>query len=298
VTAALNQQFRIADRVRFVQGRGALTQVQLQYANATASLYLQGAHIDSYKPNSAADLLWLSQSSKFEQGQPIRGGIPICWPWFGAPAQSTQGPQHGFARISEFDVVATNADANCTQIILQMRPAEPFPEWQGKVRLEVEVRLSGQLWIELRTKNIGTDAREVGAALHTYFSVSNVLDASISELTGLDYKDKVQNFSQHRQTQDLVVDSEVDRIYLEPPTTVHLLDPLAARSIAIQAWGNTDLVVWNPGKHKAAEMPDFDDDGYNSMLCIEPANALDNTIFLEPGQVHSLGKTIALMEPC
>jgi D-hexose-6-phosphate mutarotase len=236
--------------------------------------------------------LWLSNSARYESGSAIRGGIPLCWPWFGAFADDTKMPQHGFARTSMFEVVATDADDTQARIVLRKIGPSPAPLRQDNLHLEFELRLSDSLWMEIRSINRGPSTVAVGAALHSYFAVTDTRNVRIDELTGLAFKDKTQGFAQRLQAKDLVVSGEVDRIYLNPPARITLRETDSKRRIAIDAWGHTDLVVWNPGPEVAMAMSDFDSERYASMICIEPANALDNVSQLASGQQHRLGQNI------
>lgn len=282
------------DRISLFQGRGGLPELRLRFADATLVVCLQGAHICSYQPvgSEQADVLWMSNSAHFATGKPIRGGIPLCWPWFGAHWQDKKQPQHGYARTSNFELLRADASDLCTSVVLGR--IEDNTHDNG-LHMEFEVRLSDRLWIEVRTTNRGESAVEVGAALHSYFQVTDISAVRIPELQGLQYRDKTRDFQSFTQAQPLIVDSEVDRVYRDAPSIVHLLDGDLGRQLEIQSWGNTDLVVWNPWQQKALAMDDFDDHGYGSMICIEPANALENRVLLEPSQQSSIGKTIRLL---
>lgn len=287
--------FEIPARVCFGEGRGGLPQVQLRTGAATSTVYLNGAHVCSYRPDGESEILWLSNNARFEPGAAIRGGIPICWPWFaqfGRNAPSTDTPMHGFARNSTFEVIATSADTDCASVVLRRHaPSAPAP-WNDGLQLDVEIRLSDTLWMEVRTTNQGDSTVPIGAALHSYFAVSEVGNARIPELTGVEYLDKTRDYARTLQADDLVVAGEIDRIFLFSPEHVTLRDTRAHHRIVIRPWGHTDVVVWNPGPEVAAGMADVTLDGYAQMICIEPANALDNITRLEPGQQHKLGQII------
>ena len=288
----LNGELGIPSRVWFGQGPGGLMQAHLAFGEATASLFLQGAHLCSYKPDGQTEQLWVSNTSHYEQSKPIRGGVPVCWPWFGAHTDSAAQPQHGFARNSAFEVLATHANEHHTSISLRLKMSETCSALAPDLTLEFSLQLAASLSMELLTFNNGSDTVPVGAALHTYFRVAKANVICIDEVTGLAYKDKTKAFSQFTQSDDLVVKGEIDRVYLDPPARVSLKDPGRQQCVSVSAWGNTDLVVWNPGPDVASAMPDFDNDGYTSMVCIEPAIALDNIIHLAPGERHALGQTL------
>lgn len=286
---------RVGDHIQLKPGLNGLLEIHLKYGQASLTLSQQGAQITSYKPDGHSELLWLSRTADFLPGKAIRGGIPLCWPWFGQHLDDSDQPQHGYARTSDFDLFASQADDQSTRVVLRLNC--PNPKWQESVnglRMEFEVRLSKHLWMEVRTINLSDKDIKVGAALHTYFQVANASGVQIPEIKGLDYKDKTRGFATFNQSEHLTVESETDRVYLNPPKVVSLVDPGQQQTLEIQTWGNTDLVVWNPWKDNACKMADFDDEGYTSMICIEPANALDNQVRLAPGEQHCLGKIIRL----
>ena len=253
-----------------------------------------GAHITSYVPDGRSELLWMSSKAQFAPGQSIRGGIPLCWPWFGPHSEDGTQPQHGYARNSDFEVVSSTADDASTRLVLRLKSDHAV---RVGLQMDVEIRLSEQLWLEIKTTNTGSSPAYVGSALHTYFHVSEVRQIQIPELQGLQYKDKLNKAQALQdQSQPLKVQSEVDRVYLSPPQTVHLVDSGFSRNLEIKTWGNRDLVVWNPWIENAQAMADFDDEAYQSMICIEPANALDNQIELALGESYSLGKSIKLLK--
>ena len=311
--AELNAQFGRPGHVQFVTASGGQTRVDLTYDGHRACVYLQGAHITSYQANGE-ELLWNSHSAQYQPGKAIRGGIPLCWPWFGAHPDDANLPQHGFARNSNFAVVAVSASPAGTSLQLRLAPTPQYDQWcddrGGMVELLVDVRLSNTLYLQATTINRTARNVVVGGALHTYYRVADVTRVAVPALTGLTYKDKLNNYAQQCQTQPFGapltqhkgsqlkglqhgVVQGVDRVYLSPPTSVVLRDPVQNRAITLRTWGNADMVVWNPGSVAAAAMGDFDDMGYRNMLCIEPALALDNTVLIAPGERHQLGQEIS-----
>ena len=281
--------------VKRLAGKNDLPALDLTFGSASARVYLQGAHITSWKPDGMTEMLWLSDAANFSPGKAIRGGIPICWPWFGGYWGEGHLSQHGFARTAEFELVDFEETEFFVRARLRMISEAPYPEWQNCLALEVEICLSDSLQLELITTNISDKLIEVGAALHTYFHVNDVTKIEIPELHGLSFKDKVQGFEIFSQDSEFAVAGETDRVFLNPPKTVRLIDAEAKRVFAIESWGNTDLVVWNPWVENAKNMADFDDEGYLNMICVEPANALDNRVLLKPGASVSLGQKLASM---
>ena len=277
--------------IELLTHRPELPELELSHGNARLRVSMQGAHITQYVVDDE-DLLWVSESARFETGAAIRGGIPLCWPWFGASLDDAAWPQHGFARTGSFSLVSQATDDHGSTVVLELDASAAVPAWRHAARLEVEIRLSDHLWMELRTSNTSDESILVGAGLHSYFSVASARNVAIPALTGLPYLDKLTGYARQLQHDPLVIEGEIDRVYLEASKGLLLEDPGKARSIAIYAWGNTDLVVWNPGAAVAAAMADFDDDGYERMICIEPAIALDRRFRLDPGDTFAVGQTI------
>jgi len=297
--AALNAQFGRPGHIQFVTGDGGQTRVDMWYAGQQATVYLQGAHITSYQAGGE-EVLWNSRSAHYQPGKAIRGGIPLCWPWFGAHPVEPALPQHGFARNSDFAVVAVEVSAKGTSVQLRLAQTPQYTQWcdsqGGSVELLVDICLSQALSLQITSVNHSDQPVRVGAALHTYYRVADVSQVSVPALTGLHYKDKLNDYAQVLQAQALgahhEVEQGIDRVYLSPPSFMVLQDPVQNRLITQRSWGNADMVVWNPGPVAAAAMGDFDDAGYLNMLCIEPALALDNTVLLAPGESHQLGQEI------
>lgn len=291
----LNQRFGRGLRLRFSEGNAGLTRAELVYNEASAEVYLQGAHISRYRPWPGVDALWLSDSAIFQPGKALRGGIPLCWPWFGAATERVDRPQHGYARSADFSVTSTACDHQATTITLALDPAQaPYAEWQNRLQLELEIRLSDTLWMEMRSTSLSAEPLIISNALHSYFAIADRASVSIPALTGLDYRDKLQDYRWLRQATAIEFSGEVDRVYCDPPATVLLIDHARQMTTAIQSWGNNNLVLWNPGAEKARAMTDFDDTGYRRMVCIEPANALKQCVNLQPGECQRLGQRIAL----
>ncbi len=268
-----------------------LPEIELSHGDVRVRLSLQGAHITHYEV-AGEPLLWVSDTAVYARGASIRGGIPLCWPWFGESLDEPSWPQHGFARRSQFYVRSQSEDAHQTSVVLVLDDQIDIAPWHSAAALELEVRVSDHLRMALSTTNTSDQTLKVGAGLHSYFAVSDRSQVTIPELTGLAYLDKPSGFTPMTQVSPLTLDGEIDRVFVDAPSSIELLDPGFSRRIAVDSWGNTDLVIWNPGALVAARMQDFDDEGYQRMVCIEPAIALDRRIELAPGESHVIGQTI------
>jgi glucose-6-phosphate 1-epimerase len=291
--AALNASFGRENSLRFSAGEAGMTKVDITFNDSSLELYLQGAHITRYQPSAGVDVLWMSDTAIYHPAQALRGGIPLCWPWFGADTENPDRPQHGYARTSNFGVVSTLANKQATSIVVTLDPAQaPFPDWQNRAALELEIRLSDALWMEMRSYNLSDSPLTLSNALHSYFSISSRSQVAIPTVADLTYLDKLQNYLPQQQASPISINGEVDRIYQAPPETIELLDSDTGINTSISSWGNNNLVIWNPGEQKARQMNDFDDRGFEQMICIEPANALAQSITLLPGEYHRLGQEI------
>ena len=255
--------------------------------HAHAKLALQGAHLFAYKANDKPALLWCSDKAHFEQGKAIRGGIPVCFPWFGKHTDDPTLPQHGFGRTQEWDLVGQEEQADgSTSISLKLRPnALTLNLWPFRFEATMHFRVGEVLDVALEVKNTDTKPFELGAALHTYFLVSDIANVTIFGL-----KDKVyfDNLTQTEMLQkgDVHIDTEVDRVYLNPEKTIILQDDTLMATI--QQTGSNSTVVWNPWIEKSKQLADMSDEGYKTFVCIETANAREDTRVLQPLQSHTL----------
>jgi D-hexose-6-phosphate mutarotase len=294
---SLNQQHAIDGHVVFTNGRGDLPLAMISNSLAEAEIYLHGGHITAFQPRPVEHpILWMSDSALFKGGKAIRGGIPICWPWFGPHPDDSSKPQHGFARISPWTVRNTAAlDDGSTQIHLQMHAdAATRSLWPYPVELELCVTIGSRLQVELISHNQGTETVAVGGALHSYFTVGDIDRVTVEGLDGRDYLDQPDEYRRKRQKGPIMIDAEVVRIYLDTTADCVLIDPVLSRTIRIAKRGSNSTVVWNPWIAKAQQMADFPNQGYRTMLCIETCNAHEDVRQLAPGAEHRLTQILSV----
>jgi D-hexose-6-phosphate mutarotase len=274
-------------RVTFLDGRGELPMVEIATATSTAEIYLQGAHVTHFKKKDEPPLLFLSQCSRFSEGQAIRGGIPVIFPWFGA--REGMG-QHGFARVKAWDLKEFVPASDGSVSVRLCLPEYPEAATLPPLSLDYVVTVSDTLTLELITTNRSdSETLEFENCLHTYFSVSDIAEVSIQGLKGVTYLDKVQNFAQKTETADAIrISSEVDRIYLDTTAAVEICDPRAGRKIRVEKQGSNSTVVWNPWIAKSQQLPDFGGEEYQQMVCVESGNVASNSIKLPPGETSAL----------
>lgn len=292
----LNNRFGIHDHITFIEDDNGLTKALVSNSFATAEIYLHGGHITHFQPHDQAPVLWMSPLAVFSPPKAIRGGIPICWPWFGKHSEDPDKPQHGFARNQLWTVYHTAAlQSGETELRLQLHDnSETRRLWPYTFELELCITVGEQLQIELITRNTDTRPYTTGAALHTYLHVADIDKAGIEGLDGVTYIDTADAYRRKIQQGAITINKEVDRIYLDTQHPCVLTDAALNRKIQITKAQSATTVIWNPWKEKARSMKDFSDDGYRYMLCIESVNTLDDSVYLEPEQSHSLIQSISL----
>jgi D-hexose-6-phosphate mutarotase len=274
-------------RVTFLDGQGELPMLEISTAWSTAEIYLHGAHVTQFKKRDEPPLLFLSQCSRFVEGQPIRGGIPVIFPWFG----TREGlAQHGFARVKAWDLKEFVPAPDGSVGVRLRLPAGPEAAGFPAFTADYIITVNQSLTLQLVVTNQSRDAEfSFENCLHTYFEVADITAISVGGLKGLSYLDKVAGFVEKTETSDaLRISSEVDRIYQNTTGTVEILDPRLGRKIIVEKQGSDSTVVWNPWIAKAQQMSDFGDEEYERMICVESGNVASNSISLPPGASSTL----------
>jgi glucose-6-phosphate 1-epimerase len=287
---ALNRQFGIADQVVFKEMPGGMTVIEVHNGLADATISLQGAHVMTWAPKGVHPVIWLSRAATLASGKSIRGGVPICWPWFGPHATQASFPGHGFARTVSWEVVRTEATGGgATQLVFQLLGSEATRAlWPHATECQLLVSVGSGLTVNLTTRNLGTDSVTVGDALHTYFEVGDVRRIAIHGLDGCPYLDKVDGGARRRQAGAVTIGAEVDRIYLDSSADCVIEDPSLGRRIRIAKRGSRSTVVWNPWIAKSEKLGDMGQSGYMNMVCVESANVDEDVVKVAPGESHSL----------
>ena len=293
----LNQQFGIEAQLSFVDGPGGLPVADIRNAHAHAAISLYGGHVLSYQPHGQAPVLWSSKQSFYEVGKPIRGGVPICWPWFGPHPTDTDKPSHGFARTSIWSVLETATVASdATYIRLGLRDTEETHMlWPYAFALEIAITVGASLEIDLCIRNTGNADFSYGGALHSYFTISAVSNITIHGLEATTYVDQVDSKQRKVQHGPITISSEIDNVYLGTEATCRIDDTGLQRSIHVVKTGSQSTIVWNPWSAKAQRMRDFGDQEYTEMVCVETGNAYDDTVVVPAAQEHHLGTTIKIV---
>ncbi len=286
---------RLPDGARLEKGPGGLDRLELDAAEGEALVYLQGAHVARFQPKGGTPVLWMSAASGFETGKPIRGGVPICFPWFGRKAGSPEAPQHGFARILPWTLVEVTREADDSlRALFKLTPeAAARGGFVTELEAALAVTVSRSLRMELTVRNVGRASATFEEALHSYFAVSDVRQVRVRGLEGAGYLDTTAGrASKPGETEPIAIAAETDRVYTGAAGTVTIEDPGWHRRIVVAKQGSATTVVWNPWIAKAKAMPDFGDDEWTGMICVETANALEDAIHLAAGDSHVMTATI------
>jgi len=285
----LNERFGIPEAARFEAGRGGLTRLVMTAGGGQAHVYLLGAHVTHWQPAGGEPVIWLSEHSAFSQGTAIRGGVPVCFPWFAAKADDPGAPMHGYVRLMEWDVesVEQSEDGSVTAAFSIRFGAAMGPTWPGDFEARHTVTLGESLKLSLQAVNHGRGNLVITEALHSYFRVSDVRKVSLRGLEGAEYFDKVAGQWKTQPGGPLTFSGQTDSVYRIAGGCV-LDDPPLGRSIVVAKAGSNSTVVWNPWADKARAMPDFGDDEWPGMLCVETANALTDAVTVRPGRTHTM----------
>jgi glucose-6-phosphate 1-epimerase len=271
--------------------------------NAAAKLVIseQGAQVLSFIAKDKSDLLWLSPLASFGQGKAVRGGIPVCLPWFGVNQRAPEKPSHGFARntdwsLSSIEHIADKLNNDVTKIEFELsqfkNTAHPLFEYPFHVKLVYS--LGAQLSIEMQLSNTGNKNFPLSWAMHSYHPVSDISSTRIIGLDGCEYLDNTCGLKRCIQQGEVIFNGEVDRAYINAAESQVISQSSAAteggkqlETIKIAAQGCDTAIVWNPGREKASQMLDLGEQNYQQFVCVERGNAFDNEINLASGEVHT-----------
>jgi glucose-6-phosphate 1-epimerase len=260
---------------------------EINHPTCTAKVARHGAHVMSWKPVDEDEVLYLSPDAVFREGMAIRGGIPVCWPWFNAHPTNPEMPSHGIARTRFWEMLDCGESAD--GVVFKFGMSEGI--WNASLT----VKAGAELEVILETRNPNEIPIVVSGALHSYFAVSDIEQVRLVNLEGATYLETVGSPAERVQKGAVHFRSEVDSIY-ESPSRVLLVDDLSGRTILVEKSGSPSTVVWNPWMEKSLTMVDLPDDGYRKFCCIEAAIANDKAVIVMPGESHVLSTRISVEE--
>ena len=288
----LNMQFGITDQLTFETGEGNRVFIHVVNEFADAHLSLQGAQLLSWKPRFCSDdVIWVSEKAVYSGGRSIRGGIPVCWPWFGAHPTEETFPAHGFARGQSWKMVETKALPD-GRTFLALRLSQETISSEYKINgadLELQIIIGEKLEMSMVTMNSSEKQITIGGAFHTYFNVSDIQNVLIQGLEGQTFIDTLDDWQRKKEDGSIRISGEIDRIYYDSPDIESIIeDKGLGRRIKVKKKGSHSTVVWNPWIDKSERMGDMGIDGYRTMVCVETTNAADDVLTIEPGGEHRL----------
>jgi D-hexose-6-phosphate mutarotase len=281
------QRHAIPNRISIERGHGGLDKIIVRTDQSTAEVYPHGAHVTGFQKHDEPALLFMSRSSWFEPGRPIRGGVPIVFPWFG-PREGA--PAHGYARLMRWDLCETTATPEGHVRLRFKLPPSTAKNEGPEAQVHYEVTVGNTLTMELGVANTDASAPlTFESCLHTYFAVGDINTVSIRGLKGVSYLDRLDGSARKVEVSDSIrFNSEVDRTYQDTTGPVEIRDPSLQRIVRVEKSGSHSTVVWNPWVAKSRAMPDFGDEEYQRMVCVESGNVADHHLTLKPGQSTSM----------
>src|SRR5664279_2308292 len=293
--ADLDKQFGIAGMAKVVPGNGGLPKVVVATPHVQSEMYLHGSHVTSWAPKEFGEVLYLSPNSRWQDGHAIRGGIPICFPWFGSKTDDPEAPAHGFVRTTQWELgsISIVEDGVAVSMFIEGREASSA-FWPSAFRLACRVTFGAELIQELTVTNTGASPLQFEEALHTYFLVGQAESAYLQGLDGADFLDKTDNYAQKKQNGDIRFVSETDRIYVDTPQDVTLVDPAIMRRITLSKSCSSTTVVWNPWEKGAQSLADLGEGQWQRMICIETSNVRRYGIQIAPGKTHTMKATVRI----
>ncbi len=279
-------------------GNGGLPFINVSNEHADAMISVYAGQVLSFQPKGAADVLFVSDKAYYAEGKAIKGGVPICWPWFGADPEGKGRPAHGFMRNRMWEMWGSsdNADGSTTVTLGVASSPETLAIWPHAFKLAMEITVGKTLKLALVTQNTGDQAFTITQALHTYFAVGDIAQTTVTGLDGTQYLDKAAdgNGASKSQTGAISINSEVDRVYLGVPAELAIVDGALNRTIRVTSSGNKTAVVWNPWAKIAASMADLQADDYTRFVCVETTNAADDVVNVTAGGEFRLVAEYAL----
>jgi glucose-6-phosphate 1-epimerase len=297
--AELQAQFGVPGMLTFEQTASGLVFARVTAPAASATVYVQGAHLTDWHPAGQKPVLFLSAKSDLAPGKAIRGGVPVCFPWFGPRSDGKAGPAHGFARTEDWELKFAAIVGRDVRLTWALGPNAVSRELGfDHFRVAYEMTIGATLTLQFTVAN---DSGETGAplvfeeALHTYFAVGDAEQVEIDGLGETAFLDKVDGMQRKVQRAGLLrLAGRTDRVYLDTTATCFLRDEVGGRKITVEKTGSHSTVVWNPWGPLAATMADMEPEGWRTMTCIETANVGESAVTLAPGETHTMSATISV----
>lgn len=287
----LNQEFGIPNQLKIIEGKGGFPVVEVDNKRAKARISVYSAQVLSFQPNGETeDLLFVSENAYYQTGKATKGGIPICWPWFGPDPEGLGRASHGFVRNRMWSLLSAEETPDGeTKVRLGVTADEETLEiWPHRFELVMEILVGTQLRVTLITQNTGDEAFSITQAFHAYFTIGDVTQVRVLGLEDKTYLDKADGGAQKTQSGAIAISEETDRIYMDVPPELIVDDGALGRRIRIATTGSHTAIVWNPWKEISMKMADLEEQDYQRFICVETANAENEVIEVSPGDDYRL----------
>ncbi len=297
--SSLNARFAIPGTAQIVAGNQGLPMIRITTASASAEIYLHGAQVTSWRPFGAEEVLFVSGKSRWEDGKAIRGGIPICFPWFRAKADDPSAPAHGLVRTRAWQLDALVETGSQVVVTLSTESDEASRGWwPHPFRIEHRIQIGSELKLELTVAHTGGEDAEpmrFEEALHTYFAVGDATRVRVTGLDEVSYLDNMDGGEKKLQQGDVVYARQTDSAYLDTWRAVELVDPVLGRRLRTAKENSLSTVIWNPWKEGAGALADLGGAEWQQMACVEASNILDCAVSLDAGRQHRMGATLSVL---
>lgn len=293
--AALNENFGLAG-VLFFEDHEGLTRAVITTPAATATVYFQGAHLAEWQPVGEEPVLFLSKKTAYKKGKALRGGVPMIFPWFGDRRDGKPGPAHGFVRAQEWELAFAALVGEDLHLTFTFGPSDATRELGfDKFRVAYEITIGRTLTMKLTVANEPETPLVFEEALHTYYVVGDVREASLTGLSQTSFFDKRDSGAEKIQLEEpLGFRWTTDRLYFNTTAQCVIADPVLKRRIRIEKTNSATTIVWNPWSELTPGLADMEPEGWTGMLCVESGNAGPNAITLAPGETHTMRSVVAL----
>jgi glucose-6-phosphate 1-epimerase len=297
IVEELDGRFGIPGAAKINEGNSGLPRIQITGSRAEGEMYLHGAQVTSWKPAGNDEVLFLSTKSRWQEGQAIRGGIPICFPWFRAKRDDPKAPAHGLVRTKSWQLESIVEEELGVVVSMSTESDDQTRRWwPTDFRLLHRVVFGPELILELTCTNTGKTDLRFEEALHTYNRVSDVANVQLQGLDSVQFLDNTDSNRAKVQNGNATITSATDNAFLSTQSDVDLIDPELRRHIRLKKAHSLTTVVWNPWRDGAARLGDLGDGEWTQFLCVEASNILAASVSLAPGQKHKLKAVLSVVK--
>ncbi|HEX4143211.1 MAG TPA: D-hexose-6-phosphate mutarotase [Pirellulales bacterium] len=293
--AELDRRLGIPGVARVAPGNGALAKVTVATPEAAGEMYLHGGHVTGWRPRGADEVLFVSSQSRWEPGRAIRGGVPVCLPWFAGRADDPKAPAHGVVRTVAWRLDSIGQAGDGVTVSMSTESNDTTKKWwPADFRLVHRATFGPELVMALEVTNTGTTALRFEEALHAYFRVGQIDTVRVEGLATYDYVDKTDANRKRTQQGAITITGETDRVYLGTQDPIELADGGLGRRVRVAKENSRTTVVWNPWIEKSKALSDFGDDEWKTMICLEACNVADFAVTLQPAEQHTMKMRIGV----